>query len=557
MPGSAAVDRVLAALEARGCRPKPRPNGNGWTFHCPCELHGDGDRNASGSLAAGDDGRALLHCFAGGQAANICATLGLELGELYDTPAKPKRSRKVELAPAEDPDFRPTDGQNADLFAKEHKCDLRFVHDIGAWFVFTGTHWKRDDAGEVMRRARETVRYLYLRGSTERDPANRQRIIRHALRSEQEPRLSAMLKLARHHPELAITSAALDRDAWLLNCENGTLDLRTGELGSHKADDFITHCLPVAYEPAAKAQLWQRFLERVLVAEYSGKVDERATAELRRYVQRAIGYSLTASTREQCLFLLHGRGRNGKSTFIETILSLFGTLAQSVPFATLLVKHGGDGIPNDIARLRGVRFAAAVESDAGRRLAEARVKQITGGDTLSARFMRGEFFDFRPTHKLWLAANHKPSIHGTDLAIWRRIKLVPFTVTIPEEECDPDLKEKLLRELPGILAWAVEGCREWRAQGLGSSDAVTLATAEYRGTEDVFGRFAADRLEFGESAYISSKELATSYREWAAANAEPELSAKRIAELLQEHNENVRMKRSKRERGWGGVCLAG
>lgn len=227
-----------------------------------------------------------------------------------------------------------------------------------------------------------------------------------------------------------------------------------------------------------------------------------------------IGYSLTGSTREQCLFMPYGSGANGKSTFLEAIAEMLAGYAQRTPTETLMAKDTG-GISNDIARLKGARFVIASEVEENKRLAESLVKQMTGSEKITARFMRAEFFEFTPMFKLWVGTNHKPIIRGTDMAIWRRIKLIPFDVTIPPEERDKDLSNKLRKELPGILNWAVMGCMEWQKNGLGEPEEVIKATGEYRSEMDVLTRFITDCCNTSTQRCAKSSELYKRYAEWA------------------------------------------
>ena len=272
---------------------------------------------------------------------------------------------------------------------------------------------------------------------------------------------------------------ALDTDPWLLNVENGTLDLRTGQLHRHRPDDLITKVAPVHYDPEAVCPTWDMFLKRIMAGDEA----------LVHYLQKIFGYSLTGVAREQCIFLAYGGGANGKSTAITAVTSVIGAYAQHTPTETLLVKRN-DGIPNDVARLHGARLVTAAEAECHRRLAEALVKQLTGGDKIAARFLHGEWFEFTPGFKVVLAVNHKPAIQGTDHAIWRRIRLIPFTVTIPAKEQNKTLSEKLHAGNAGILRWAVDGCLAWQQDGLDPPSAVSEATAAYRDEMDTVGAFS-------------------------------------------------------------------
>jgi putative DNA primase/helicase len=354
-----------------------------------------------------------------------------------------------------------------------------------------------------------------------------------------------MISLAASEPKIAIQPDELDQDPWSLNVLNGTVDLRTGKLRAHDRDDWITKLVPVAYDATTPAPLWNAHLERVL-----------PDAELRAFFERAVGYSLTGLTIEQVMFILWGGGANGKSVTVETILGLLGDYACKTPSETLLARREGS-IPNDIARLQGARFVSSVEMEENRRLAESRIKELTGGDTVTARFMRAEFFDFRPVCKLWMATNHKPVVRGTDLAIWRRLRLVPFTVTIPESERDHHLLEKLRGELPGILAWAVEGCLAWQREGLNPPEAVLLATKTYREEEDVLGAFLQERCVLGVGHWVFAGNLYRAYGGWCERNGEKPISQKALAARLSERGCESDRKGHGGKRVWRGIGLQG
>ncbi|MDP8952211.1 MAG: phage/plasmid primase, P4 family, partial [Actinomycetota bacterium] len=407
--------------------------------------------------------------------------------------------------------FNTTDMGNAERLAARHGEDLRYVHAWGGWLVWTGRHWEADETGEVVRRAKRTARAIYGEAEKPEYAELRKELGRHAIKSEAKSRIEAMVALAQSEPGIPVRPDELDADRWLLNVENGTIDLRSGELREQRREDLIMRLAPVEYDPDAKAPTWGEFLERVLPSE-----------ELRGFVQRAVGYSLTGDTRERVLLILHGMGRNGKSTFLEAIREALGAedgYAMKTPAETLMAKPAG-GIPNDVARLKGARFVAASETEKDRRLAEALVKEITGNDTISARFMRAEWFDFRPTHKVWLATNHKPEIRGTDRAIWDRIRLVPFDVRIPDEEIDRELPEKLKAELPGILAWAVRGCLDWQENGLGEPEEVREATEAYRSEMDALASFIEDCCVVHLDATATSQALYDAYKAWCEENGE-------------------------------------
>ena len=334
----------------------------------------------------------------------------------------------------------------------------------------------------------------------------------------------------------------LDTDRWLLNVLNGTIDLRTGDLREHRRENLITKLAPVIYDPEAACPVWLAFLNRIM-CNNDVVID---------FLQRAIGYALTGDTREQCLFLLYGTGANGKSTFIETLRAMLGDYACQTDFTTFLVSRS-DAVRNDLAALRGGRFVSAVEVESGRHLNEALVKQVTGGDAITARFLYQEFFTFLPQFKIFLAANHKPVIWGTDDGIWRRIRLIPFTETIPVSEQDKNLLAKLRSELPGILNWAIEGCLAWQRSGLGEPEEIDFATEMYREESDPVGCFIEDCCEINPEAKTQARKLYEAFREWCEDSGELAMNKKRFGMRLEERE--FKKTRIGNMRGWLGLKL--
>lgn len=427
--------------------------------------------------------------------------------------------------------FLLTDLGNAERLVAQHGHDLRFVPGRG-WHVWDGRRWRRDDDGELNRRIKLTVRAMQAEASAVDDATSRKRLLAHALRSEAHPRLTAAVARAESDAAIIARGDQLDVDPMLLNVQNGTVDLTVGELVAHDRDRLLTKLAPVEFSHEAQAPLWQAFLDRVFAGDRN----------LIDFVQRVVGYGLTGSIEEQVLFLLYGRGANGKTTFVETLRALLGDYAQQTPADTFLERREG-GIPNDLARLPGARFVAAVETGEGRRLAETLLKRLTGGDMISARFLRQEYFEFTPTFKAWIATNHRPEIRGTDDAIWRRICLIPFEVTIPENERDLQLAPKLRAELPGILRWAVEGCLAWRDHGLTRATAVSTATAVYRADMDLLGSFLDERCIVAAGASVKSSVLYNAYGYWCASTGERDLTQKAFSLRLDERGFTRRKKK--------------
>src|SRR5829696_6871757 len=337
------------------------------------------------------------------------------------------------------------------------------------------------------------------------DEGEQKQIAEWARGSQSSERLKAMWTLAK--ADLAVSPEELDTDPMLLNVENGTIELRNGALRPHRPEDLITKLAPVEFDPAAQAPRFYKFLKQILVGE-----------ELIAFVQRFLGYSLTGSTKERSsLAVLHGVGKNGKSTLVELFQDLMGDYSSVAHPNTIMRQSFSDSTAQyQLAELKGARFVSVSETKRGVELEEAVVKQITGSDTISAPAPYGKPFTYRPQFKLWLSTNHKPEIPDGSEAIWDRMRLIPFTQRFDGKKADPKLPEKLREELPGVLAWAVEGCVAWVEGGLGSSRAVDAATAAYRSETDVLDRFFEDACEFGPSAThrVSKKDLFQAWERW-------------------------------------------
>lgn len=399
--------------------------------------------------------------------------------------------------------FKCDDIGNGERLRVRHGRKMRWVKERG-WLVWTGKAWE-DDRGKVDTWAKETARSIFAEAAVCDDNKLAVEIFRHARNTANRSRRVAMVEACASEPGISKKPADFDGDPWLLNCENGILDLKTGELRPHDPQAMLTKIAGTYYDPEADCPRWMSFLDRI----FDGN------PELIDFLQRAVGYSLTGNTSEQCLLFLYGSGANGKSTFTGAIQDAMGDYAQKTRAETFLKKQG-DQIPEDVARLAGVRFALAAELTGGH-LNESLVKDLTGGDRLAARFLHHNTFEFKPVVKLWLYGNAKPRITETTEGIWRRVRLVPFTVVIPEPERDGKLPEKLCDELPGILAWAVRGCLTWQREGLSTPAAVKNATETYRQEQDEIGRFLAECCACEAMRTATAGALFEAYQKWGGA----------------------------------------
>ncbi len=457
--------------------------------------------------------------------------------------AKEHIKRNVQSAPKELEHL--TDLGNARRLVALHGHDLRYCFQLG-WLCWDGTRWVKDHVGEVERRAKQVIRFMYEEAARCEEETLRKAIAIHAKKSESEQRIKAMVSLAKSEPGIPATIDQLDRDRWAFNVLNGTLDLRSGRLREHRREDLITMLAPVEYDPEATCPTFDSFLGRIF----------SQNQHLISFVQRAIGYALTGDVSEQVLFFFHGPGSNGKSTLINAVLSTHGNYYAAIAAPGLLMMKRNENHPTELADLWGKRFIASVEVDQGKRFAEVLLKQVTGGDPLKGRFMRKDFFQFWPTHKIFIAGNHKPIIRGTDGAIWRRIHLVPFTVTIPDDEQDKKLPEKLESEKRGILAWAVTGCIAWQRDGLGTPEDVKLATAQYRAGMDTIGRFLEECCEINPEAESTVKELYQAYTQWCQESGEKPTTKNEFSQLMEERGFEPG-RTGKKGRYWKGLKPTG
>jgi putative DNA primase/helicase len=415
-------------------------------------------------------------------------------------------------------DYRPGDVGNAKRFVDLHGDNLLYC--AGSWFSWSGMRWEEDKTLHIYKLASGMQDIVLTEAALEVDEDRRVALGKVGKSLGMKKTIDAMISLSRHH--VAVTQDVFDKDPYLLNVQNGTINLRTGELLPHVREDRITKIAGAAYDPEAACPRWLEFLDTI----FDGRRD------LIRFVQKAIGYALTGDVGEQCFFVLHGTGANGKSTLLDVVQSLFGDYALHSRMETFLTRKN-DSIPNDLARLAGARLVTAIEIDKGRRLSESTVKTMTGKDPQTARFLHKEFFTFIPQAKIFLAVNHRPVITGTDHAIWRRVRLVPFLVVIPEDKRNKHLAEEIAaEELAGILTWAIQGCLLWQMEGLEPGKDVKEATELYRADMDPLGPFIRERCVEGPGCSVVYAHFYREYCKWAGEANETPMTKRQFGEVL-------------------------
>jgi putative DNA primase/helicase len=415
-------------------------------------------------------------------------------------------------------------------FAERHAADLRYVAAWSKWLSWTGTQWQFDDTLKAFDHARRICR--------EAAAACNKPKVATAIASAKT--VAAVERLAKADRRLAATVDQWDADPWLLNTPGGVVDLRTGDMVARQIDTYFTKITAVA--PHGNCPRFMAFLDAITERDM----------DLQCYLRRALGYALTGITREHVLLFGYGTGANGKSVLVNTAAGILGSYHRAAPIETFTASSS-DRHPTELAGLRGARLVTATETEEGRRWAESKIKALTGGDMITARFMRQDFFEYLPAFKLLIVGNHKPSLRSVDEAIRRRFHLIPFCVTIPPDDRDPDLVDKLEQEWPGILAWMIEGCLEWQELGLRPCKAVLDATAAYLEAEDAMAAWMDERCERTISAWESSSDLFASWKAWAEMAGELSGTMKRFAQKLEVRG--LHPSRKMHGRGFDGIKL--
>lgn len=432
---------------------------------------------------------------------------------------------------------------NAERLADLRADELRFVPGLG-WHVWDGRRWRRDTERFVVRMAGDVARSRYLElldGG--KDDKTREALIKWARQSESEPRIRAAINLTESLPGMVVRPDALDADPWLLNVRNGTIELKTGELREHRRDDLITKLASVEYDPEAEDKRWGTFL---------GQVTDGDDV-LAGFLARAVGCTLVGFASEEAIFFVHGPGATGKTTFVEAVKTALGDYALTTGFDTFLRKRAG-GIPVDIARFPGARLVVASEVDEGQRLAEGMVKQLTGGDTVTARHLYSSPFEFKPQMTLWFVANSRPAVVGSDDGFWRRMTQIPFLRVVPEGERNIGFKRQLTQDpaaLAAVASWAVRGCLDWQRVGLEVPQKVRDYTADYRTENSPIDRWMSDELAFEPEAITTNGELRASLESWVRANEFKEIPWTAVPKALKKLGcESTKIGGT---RGWRGV----
>jgi putative DNA primase/helicase len=442
-------------------------------------------------------------------------------------PEPPRNGQRPTLATADQPDALDqalTDRNLAKLFAQLVKDQVFYVPEWG-WLRYETGRWRRASDAEIAALAMEVIPRYYTEQALNAPPERRREFLEYALKCHSRHRLNNALELAKGL--LLARPDEFDRYPYLLNCLNGVVDLRTGNLLPHDPSLRLTQLCPVAYNPDATAPTWQRFLSDVFLGDQ----------DLISFVQRALGYSLTGDTSERVFFIAWGSGHNGKSTLFGTIQRLLGDYAKTVTTDALLKRREqADTHPTGLADLYGVRLAVASETEEGKHLATARVKALTGRDRIKARYMRRDYFEFEPTAKIWLFTNHRPVISDTTPAMWKRLILIPFRAHFDPDspQCDKRMPEKLWAEREGILAWLVQGCLAWQREGLNPPPVVREATKEYQSEMDKIGAWITERCEVDPKAVTPFADLYADYEAWCREQGDEPMSKRRFGDRLSE-----------------------
>lgn len=434
-----------------------------------------------------------------------------------------------------------SDEGNAECLEQIAGTDLRYCHTRQKWLAWDGSRWAIDETGASRRAMVTTVRARFMAAVGIPDTTQRAKFTAWCIGAENNGKVESSLKAAISRPAFATVIDQWDADPMLAAARGATIDLRAVVHRAVDRADYLTMRLGAQYDPEATCPRWLQFLDEV----FAGNV------ELIAFVQRAVGYCLTGDVREQKIFLLHGAGANGKSTFLKVLMDLLGTYADNASFETFDANRRNEA-SNDLAKLRGKRFVTVIETEEGKRLAEAKVKSVTGSDMITCRFLYAEYFSYYPTYKIWLAMNHLPAIRGTDNGIWRRILLIPFAQNFIGRE-DKTLQETLDGELDGILQWALEGLRQWHTRGLDPPEIVTSAVTSYRNDSDQIGRWMDERCLLAPNIFLPSGKGYDDYKAWCLSSGEEPVSQNKWSRRM--NDKGLEQSTNASSRGWFHIGL--
>lgn len=473
-----------------------------------------------------------------------------EAHETFDPKRMPLRKYQFNFAKDEDkqaetPPRSWDDTGNADRFMDTFGKLVKYSYIDKCWYCYNGGYWETDNEGKVAQYIDMTVdsmRNEKLHVSADVDPEKAKEAWDKFLKkTRSNSSKKAILSEVQHR--VPVLHGEFDQDKTLLNTSNGYVDLSSGILYEHDIKKMFSQQADVDYTDNIDCPEWSEFLDQIFDNDQ----------ELIHYIQKAVGYSATGNIKEQVMFILYGNGRNGKSIFIDTISDILGTYAKSMQADSIMVRQNSSGANSDIARLESARLVTSSEPNEGVRLDEGLVKQLTGGDKVTARYLYGKEFEFKPQFKLWLATNHKPIIRGTDDGIWRRLMLIPFKVQIPTDKVDKDLKYKLQRESIGILNWIVEGALMWQREGLNPPVSVTNASRQYREEMDVISLFVDDCCEVSDSYRAPAGEIFKKYQSWANDNSEYSMSKQKFG---REMRQKFEMEKTRNGRFYLGLKIS-
>ena len=414
------------------------------------------------------------------------------------------------------------DTGNAKRIVGKFGTNLRFNFENKQWMLWSGKQWIPDVKNQIKTMAEMVAQDMKQEALTQDDKELQKAMLKNTERALSTNGKEAMIKEAQHIEQIPCINQDFDRNPMLVNTESGIVDLKTGETKPHDKNLMQSKIIHQVIDQTTP-QLWLKFLGEIF----------NNDDELIRFIQKAVGYTLTGSIQEQCMFILYGDGANGKSVFLEILATLMGDYAVNAQVDTILSKKGvGTNANSDLARLKGARMVTTSEPNEGSKFNEGLIKQITGGDRITARFLYGKEFEFHPEFKLWLATNYKPVIRGTDMGIWRRIRLIPFEMKFTKEKQDKMLAQKLLKELPQILNWAITGALLWQKEGLESPTSVEAATKDYKNEMDIINTFVDECCQIVKNYETPAKEVYDEYANWSKQGNEYLMSLTRFGKEL-------------------------